>query len=158
LGDHLEFVASFQCTVLPVPIAVTRSKPIIGLPEWRRHSLWGWQSTSTLGLVSKPGQPSAFTWSIEPNAATADHSVTLSLALSEVPTESLTLITTVNGNPETDRIVSSSAPFQLVFDSDAIVQNSPLNGLVIVEFRLVDANGQPVDTSLTLTNFVATQR
>jgi hypothetical protein len=158
LWDQLEFVSSFKCTVLPVPIPVDSPKPTIGLTQWRRHSLWGWQTVSIFGLVSKPGQPSAFTWSIEPDAAPAGHSVTLSLALSETPTENLTLITTVNGIPGADRVLSSDAPFQLVFDSDAIVRNSPLDGIVVVEFRLVDGNGQPVDTSLTITNFVAAPR
>jgi hypothetical protein len=80
------------------------------------------------------------------------------LALNEVPAEGVTLITTVNGNPEPNRLITSSAPFQLVFHNDSTLDNSPHNGLVVVEFRLVDANGQPVDSTLALTNYVANPR
>jgi len=158
LWDHLNLVSSFRCAVGPAPIAVAPSETQHGLTEWRRHALWGWQSVTRLGLISRPGDPAAFTWSIEPNAEPAVQSVTLSLALNEVPAEGITLITTVNGNPEPDRLISSSEPFQLVFDNDPALHNSTQNGVVVVEFRLVDENGQPVDSTLALTNYVANPR
>lgn len=158
LWDHLDLVSSFRCAVRPAPIAVAPSETRYGITEWRRHALWGWQSVSSLGMLSRPGDASAFTWSIDPNAVPAVESVTLSLALDDVPAEGLTLITTVNGNPEPNRLISSSASFQLVFEHDSIVANSASRGLVVVEFRLVDADGQPVDAQLALTNYVATPR
>lgn len=158
LGGHLDLVSSFRCTVSPAPIAVASSESTVGSAEWRRHALWGWQSVSKLGMISRPGQTSAFTWSFESDAVPAVDSVTLTIALDDVPAEGLTLVTTVNGIPGPNRLISSSAPIQLLFKNEPVRQNSPLNGLVVVEFRLVDANGQPIDTSFALTNYVANPR
>jgi hypothetical protein len=156
LWDHLDVSVAFQCAVSPSPIAIAPPTTIHDDIEWRSHALWGWQSISTDGLMSRPGQSAAFTWSFDPNSAQGIDSVTLSLTLDAESAAALTLITTVNGNAIPNRSISAGAPLDVVVDSATMQQGAVGGEVAVVEFRLVDASGKPVETRLAVTNYSAT--
>jgi len=158
LWDHLDVSAAFRCAVSPAPIAIAPPTTTHDDIEWRSHALWGWQSVSASGLMSRPGQAAAFTWSFDPNSAPSIDSVTMSLALDGASADTLTLITTVNGNAIPNRSISAGTPLDVVVDRATMEQDSSDGGVAVVEFHLVDANGKPVETRLALTNYSATGR
>jgi hypothetical protein len=108
--------------------------------------------------MSRPGQSAAFTWSFDPNSAQGIDSVTLSLTLDDESAAALTLLTTVNGNALPNRSISAGTPLDVVVDSATMQQGAVGGEVAVVEFRLVDASGKPVETRLAITNYSATGR
>ena len=156
LWDHLAITSSLSCSVPEAPIASGPDGAIHGFSDWQRHALWGWKSISTSGLMSKPGQTAAFTWSFDPNDAPGIDSVTLSLALGEGSTDALTVITTVNGNPVPNRVITPGIPLEIVVNSETMQLDAADGVVAVVEFRLVDASGTMANTPFAITNYVAT--
>ncbi len=158
LWDHLDVSAAFQCAVAPSPIPVGPPTATYDDTEWRSHALWGWQSISTSGLVSRPAQSAAFTWSFDPNAAPSIDSVTLSLALDEGSADTLTLMTSVNGNAEPSRSISPGTPIEVVVSSETMQRDAADGDVAVVEFNLVDSSGKPVDTRFSIKNYFVNTR
>jgi hypothetical protein len=158
LWDYLDVSAAFQCAVAPSPIPVGPPTATYDDTEWRSHALWGWQSISTSGLVSRPGQSAAFTWSFDPNAAPSIDSVTLSLALDEGSADTLTLMTSVNGNAEPSRSISPGTPIEVVVNSETMQRDAADGDVAVVEFSLVDSSGKPVDTRFSIKNYFVNTR
>lgn len=151
-------ITIIEATACPVKASPLDPEPAPGKPTrkwWKSLGKWGWVSASDTGLKSEPGARSALAWTIDAPTAGVTQRFVVTLSAGSGSSDAAFVRATVNGVALSNVALQPGAAAELPIDIGVESFANGPDGLIVVEFEVVDTAGQHVTNQLMVTGIRA---
>jgi hypothetical protein len=119
---------------------------------WEAVSQWGWGETTSAGLTSRPGQPSAIAWRRTAEQLNVPTANTIEITVNSGSASDVRLITTINGVGSSPQRISVGQTISVPVVAPPVTDPNAPKDIVVVQFTLTDASGKSVTNTLSVTS------
>ena len=140
-----------MCALNTKTLGAMRSGAASPVKWWEAVSQWGWGETTSAGLTSSPGQPSAIAWRRTAEQLTVPTANTVKITVNAGSATDVRLITTINGVDSTPRPIGVGQTISVPVGAPPVTDPNAPKDIVVVQFTLTDASGKPVTNTLSVT-------